>query len=91
MQSVWLHLYPKHFEPSPVAKRIEAIKLYLEGVGFRGLERLTGVPQSTLINWIKNLSVEIERLRPELTEQVMAVELDEMWHFIPKKHKGIAP
>jgi len=73
---------------TPVAKRIEAIKLYLEGVGFRGIERLTGVPHSTLINWVKNLGAEIERLRPELTEQVMTVELDEMWHFIQKKHKN---
>jgi transposase-like protein len=73
---------------TPVTKRIEAIKLYLEGVGFRGIERLTGVPHSTLINWVKNLGAEIERLRPELTEQVMTVELDEMWHFIQKKHKN---
>jgi len=73
---------------TPVAKRVEAIKLYLEGVGFRGIERLTGVPHSTLINWVKNLGAEIERLRPELTEQARTVELDEMWHFIQKKHKN---
>ena len=73
---------------TPVAKRIKAIKLYLEGVGFRGIERLTGIPHSTLISWVKNLGAEIERLRPELTEQIMTVELDEMWHFIQKKHKN---
>jgi hypothetical protein len=61
----------------------------LEGVGFRGIERLTGIPHSTLILWVKNLGAEIERLRPELTEQVMTVELDEMWHFIKKKHKNV--
>ena len=73
---------------TPAAKRIEAIKLYLEGVGFRGIERLTGIPHSTLISWVKNLGNQIEQLRPEVTEHVMTVELDEMWHFIQKKHKN---
>jgi transposase-like protein len=69
----------------PVEKRLHAIKLYLEGVGFRGIERLTGISHNTVIQWVRNLAGEIERLRPELTEQVQTVELDEMWHFIQKK------
>ena len=67
---------------------IKAIKLYLEGVGFRGIERLTNVHHTTVIKWVKNLAAEIERLRPELQETVRTVELDEMWHFIQKKHKN---
>ena len=73
----------------PLEKRVEAIKLYLEGVGFRGIERLTGVCHNTVIGWVKNLAEEIERLRPEVTGQVQTVELDEMWHFIQKKHKRV--
>lgn len=72
----------------PLETRIKAIKLYLEGVGFRGIERLTGVHHTTVIKWVKNLAAEIERLRPELKEQIRTVELDEMWHFIQKKHKN---
>jgi hypothetical protein len=26
-------------------------------------------------------------MRPEISEQVMTVELDEMWHFVQKKPK----
>jgi len=72
----------------PLEKRIEAIKLYLEGVGFRGIERLTHVHHTTVMKWVKNLAEEIERLRPEVSAHVKTVELDEMWHFIQKKHKN---
>ena len=72
----------------PLSKRIEAIKLYLEGVGFRGIERLTGISHNTVIKWVKQLATEIERLRPEIENTVVDVELDEMWHFIQKKLKN---
>ncbi|MFM7469462.1 MAG: hypothetical protein ACKO37_08195, partial [Vampirovibrionales bacterium] len=72
----------------PLNKRIEAIKLYLEGVGFRGIERLTGISHNTVIQWVKHLATEIERLRPEIENTVVDVELDEMWHFIQKKLKN---
>jgi transposase-like protein len=69
----------------PLERRIHAIKLYLEGVGFRGIERLTGICHNTVILWVRDLSAEIERLRPEMNDTVATVELDEMWHFIQKK------
>ena len=65
--------------------RLYAIKLYLEGVGFRGIARLTGVAHTSVMGWVKDLAAEIERLRPEVEDQVQTVELDEMWHFIQKK------
>ena len=71
-----------------LSTRIEAIKLYLEGVGFRGISRLTGVHHTTVIQWVKHLASEIERLAPEVEETSLDVELDEMWHFIQKKLKN---
>ena len=68
-------------------RKLYALKLYLEGNGFRGIEGLTGIYHTTVIKWVKNLAVEIEKLRPELSEQVTTVELDEMWHFVQKKAK----
>ena len=73
---------------TPVSQKIEALKLYLEGVGFRGIERLTGIHHTTVIKWVKHLAFEIERLRPEIGEHVVNVEMDELWHFIQKKHKN---
>ena len=68
-------------------KRIECIRLYLEGVGFRGIERLTGVSNVTVMRWVKRLGDDIERLRPQSgeCEAVSVMELDEMWHFVQKK------
>ena len=39
---------------TPLNKRIECIRLYLEGVGFRGIERLTGVSHVTVMRWIRS-------------------------------------
>jgi transposase-like protein len=72
----------------PIEKRITAIKLYLEGVGFRGIERLTGISHNTVIKWVKHLAMEIEQHSPERESPVLEVELDEMWHFVQKKLKN---
>ena len=68
----------------PRAKRLECLRLYLEGVGFRAIERLTGVSHVSVINWVRDLGERIERLRPQDGAQVNVIELDEMWHFAPK-------
>ena len=72
----------------PLPLKVEALKLYLEGVGFRAIERITGVCHTTVMRWGKGLADEIEAMRPEISEQVMTVELDEMWHFVQKKAKN---
>ncbi|XVJ51275.1 MAG: hypothetical protein HEQ32_03990 [Vampirovibrio sp.] len=49
---------------------------------------MTGISHNTVIQWVKHLATEIERLRPEVEEAGIDVELDEMWHFIQKKLKN---
>ena len=71
----------------PREKRLECLKLYLEGVGFRGIERLTGVSHVSVMNWVKELGERIEELRPQNGGQVNVMELDEMWHFVKKSNK----
>jgi len=74
---------------TPLQTRQQAIRLYLEGVGFRGIERLTGIPHTTVMSWVRKLGDDIERLRPQTQtgeiEAVSVMELDEMWHFVQKK------
>lgn len=72
----------------PLETRLKAIKLYLEGVGFRGIERLTDVHHTTVMKWVKHLAEEIDRLKPEIKGSIQTVEIDEMWHFIQKKLKN---
>ena len=68
-------------------KRAECIRLYLEGVGFRGISRLTGVAHTTVMRWVKRLGADIEKFREDTgeVEAVSVMELDEMWHFVQKK------
>ena len=68
--------------------RKKCIELYLEGVGFRGIERLTGVSHVSVMKWIKKLGDRIEQLRPKNGGEVSIMELDEMWHFVQKKHEN---
>ena len=76
---------------TPIETRIHCIRLYLEGVGFRGIERLTGVSNVTVMRWVKKLGDNIERFRPQTgeVEPMSVMELDEMWHFIQKKKQTL--
>ena len=69
-----------------MTKRVKCIRLSLEGVGFRKIERLTGVSNVTVMRWVKRLGEDIERFRPDVQKEAVSImELDEMWHFIQKK------
>ena len=74
---------------TPLETRTQCIRLYLEGVGFRGISRLTGVSHTTVMRWVKRLGDDIERFRPQTDEvdPVSVMELDEMWHFVQKKEQ----
>ena len=67
-----------------------ALELYLEGVGFRGIGRLLGVTNVTVLYWIRELGEAVEQLRKELgsSAKVSVMELDEMWHYVQKKRKS---
>jgi transposase len=68
-------------------KRKEAIRLYLEGVGFRGIARLTGISHVTVMRWVKALAGRIDADMAWQDKRVAIMELDEMWHFVGKKKR----
>ena len=68
----------------PASKRMHAINLYLEGVGFRGIERITGISNVTVMRWVRALGDKIPQ-ESEAPKEVRVMELDELWHFIGKK------
>ena len=76
---------------TPLDTRTYCIRLYLEGVGFRGISRLTGVAHTTVMRWVKKLGDDIERFREDTgeIEPVSVMELDEMWHFVQKKQTNV--
>jgi hypothetical protein len=39
-----------------LAVKKHCLKLYLNGMGFRAIERVTGVNHNTVINWVKQVN-----------------------------------
>lgn len=71
----------------------EAIKLYVEGMGFRAIGRFLGVSNVSVLRWIRAAGEKIKTYHEEnkksRTKEVKVIELDEMHHYVKKK-KGSA-
>ncbi len=46
------------YDPPGYSQDIKAfcLKMYVNGMGFRGISRVTGVPHTTILNWVKQVS-----------------------------------
>lgn len=75
--------YDTHQGYSHEFKR-ECLKMYVNGMGFRGIERVKGVHHTTVIIWVK----EVGKLLPDAydPETIPEVgELDELETFVGQK------
>ena len=63
----------------------QARRLYLEGVGFQGIERLLGVSHVSVMNWIKARAQALPPLPGVDPAEVEWVKCDELCTFIGKK------
>ena len=69
----------------PDIKR-QAIKLYLEGVGFRQIERIMCISNVTVLYWVRDLA---KRLKEYVAQnrkprKVDIIELDELYTYVKK-------
>ena len=66
----------------PLQLRELAIKLYLEGLGFRSIERILKVSNVAVLKWVNQAASRIraEHRAYDATGRIM--ELDEMWHYV---------
>jgi len=71
----------------PREVKIRAIQLYLEGLGFRAIERLLGVSDTTVLLWVRDLGKTLQELVPLQPAKVDLLELDEVHHFIGQKNR----
>ncbi len=64
----------------PIEVKREALRYYLEGIGFRRIERLLGVSHTAVIYWVKKAGEKIKNIVFEgrKTEKVDVLEFDEM-------------
>jgi transposase-like protein len=77
------------FDPKPDrgysddTKRL-CLKMYLNGMGFRGIERVTDVHHTTVIRWVKQVGAILpDAYTPETIPEVG--ELDELETFVCSK------
>ncbi len=64
--------------------KAKCLKMYVNGMGFRGIERVTGVHHTTVIAWVKQVGANLpDAYTPVLPPQVG--ELDELETFIGSK------
>jgi transposase len=70
----------------------QALKMYLEGLGFRAIGRLLNVSNVSVLRWIKKISNKlkeiIEKENKLSVSEIKKMELDEMWHYVKKKKKN---
>ena len=63
---------------------VRSLQLYLEGLGFRSIERILGISHVTVMNWVKKYGKQCSLLRLEGKEARM-VEIDELCSYIGQK------
>ena len=63
--------YPEHVKQ-------KAIKYYLEGNGFKRIERLMHVRHVSVINWVKKAAEEIRKMRKFKQKKTNILELDKI-------------
>lgn len=61
------------------------LNLYVNGLGFRAIERVTDVHHTTVIHWVKQLGTQLDDA-PEAPEIPQVGELDELETFVGSKN-----
>ena len=64
--------------------KVDALKLYLEGMGFRGIGRFLGVSAVSVMNWIRKFGEEACKEPIKLGDSTI-IELDELHTYIGSK------
>ena len=62
--------------------------MYVNGMGFRAIERVTGVHHTTVINWVKEVGTSLPDT-PELEQTPGVAEIDELQTFVGSKKNKI--
>ena len=81
-----------HKRGAKLQTKLQALQLYLEGVGLRAIGRIMGVHNVTALNWIrtmgKSVKSYVQEEMPVAIWHVDFIEMDEMWHFTVKKNEN---
>ncbi|MBC6425577.1 MAG: hypothetical protein GDA51_03730 [Ekhidna sp.] len=62
-----------------------SLRLYLEGMSFRGIERVLGVSHVSVINGVKKYGKDLKPLHTGEENPIKAVEVDEFHSYVKTK------
>ena len=88
------HACKKIYNPAPQKqgydqqKRHMALKMYVDGLGFRRIGRLLGVNHQSVVNWVNAYHAALPPLpevAPDTEGKVEVIEMDELFTFIGAK------
>ena len=74
----------------PLAMKVTAVLLYVSGLSMNRTAKLLGVSTPTVMAWIERFA-EVYAQKPEPEGRAVAVELDEMWHYLKKGGTSSGP
>ena len=76
------------YSPKGYADEIKqrCLSMYVNGAGFRAIERQTGVNHHTVINWVKQAASGLPSA-PDYAEIPEIAQVDELENFVGKKNK----
>ena len=72
----------------PLAMKVTAVLLYLSGLSMNRTAKLPGVSTPGVTTWIEQFA-ETYAQKPEPEGRAVAVELDEMWHFLKEAEQAL--
>ena len=58
------------------------LRIYLNGMGFRAIERVTGIHHTTIINWVRESGAELPE---DESGKPQVAELDELQTYVGRK------
>jgi transposase-like protein len=67
----------------------QCLKMYVNGMGFRGVERVSGVHHTTLLHWVKQVAIALPDA-PESAEIPEIAQVDELQTFVGSKKTTLA-
>ncbi|MBC6401801.1 MAG: hypothetical protein GDA42_09055 [Ekhidna sp.] len=62
-----------------------SLRLYLEGMSFRGIERVVGVSHVSVINGVKKYGKDLKTLHTGEEKPIKTVEVDELHSYVKTK------
>ncbi|MCY4552121.1 MAG: helix-turn-helix domain-containing protein [Candidatus Poribacteria bacterium] len=72
----------------PLAEKALAVFLYCHGLSMNAIAKILHASPSTILEWIRHFGAEHAQ-PPEPQATAVALELDEMWHYL-KKNRGFS-